>query len=74
MREERLQRELAISIIHVTHSQEQAMALADLVVVMEEGNIRQAGAPREVFERRRSAFIACFIGGICFIGGHNVLP
>jgi putative spermidine/putrescine transport system ATP-binding protein len=69
MREElkRLQRELAISFIHVTHSQEEAMALADLMVVMEEGNIRQAGAPREVFERPQSAFVARFIGG------HNVL-
>jgi putative spermidine/putrescine transport system ATP-binding protein len=69
MREElkRLQRELAISFIHVTHSQEEAMALADLMVVIEEGNIRQAGAPREVFERPQSAFVARFIGG------HNVL-
>jgi putative spermidine/putrescine transport system ATP-binding protein len=70
MREElkRLQRELAISFIHVTHSQEEAMALADLMVVMEDGHIRQAGAPRDVFERPQSAFVARFIGG------HNVLP
>ena len=44
------------------------MALADLMVVMEDGHIRQAGAPREVFERPQSAFVARFIGG------HNVLP
>jgi putative spermidine/putrescine transport system ATP-binding protein len=70
MREElkRLQRELGISFIHVTHSQEEAMALADLMVVMEDGRIRQSGTPREVFERPSSAFIARFIGG------HNVLP
>lgn len=70
MREElkRLQRELGISFIHVTHSQEEAMALADLMVVMEDGHIRQAGTPRDVFERPTSAFIARFIGG------HNVLP
>jgi putative spermidine/putrescine transport system ATP-binding protein len=70
MREElkRLQRELGISFIHVTHSQEEAMALADLMVVMEDGHIRQSGTPREVFERPSSAFIARFIGG------HNVLP
>ena len=70
MREElkRLQRELGISFIHVTHSQEEAMALADLMVVMEDGRIRQSGSPREVFERPASAFIARFIGG------HNVLP
>jgi putative spermidine/putrescine transport system ATP-binding protein len=70
MREElkRLQRELGISFIHVTHSQEEAMALADLMVVMEDGHIRQAGTPRAVFEEPASAFIARFIGG------HNVLP
>ena len=70
MREElkRLQRELGISFIHVTHSQEEAMALADLMVVMEDGHIRQAGSPRSVFEEPASAFIARFIGG------HNVLP
>ena len=64
----RLQRELGICFIHVTHSQDEAMAMADLMVVMEEGEIRQAGPPREVFERPASAFIARFIGG------HNVLP
>jgi putative spermidine/putrescine transport system ATP-binding protein len=63
----RLQRELRITFIHVTHSQDEAMALADLMVVMDQGRIRQAGAPREVFERPASAFIARFIGG------HNVL-
>ena len=62
------QRELKISFIHVTHSQEEAMALADLLVVMEGGHIRQSGTPREVFERPSSEFIARFIGG------HNVLP
>jgi putative spermidine/putrescine transport system ATP-binding protein len=69
MREElkKLQRDLAISFIHVTHSQEEAMALADLMVVMEDGHIRQAGAPRQVFERPVSPFVARFIGG------HNVL-
>ena len=70
MREElkRLQRELAITFIHVTHSQDEAMALADLMVVMDEGRIRQAGTPREIFEKPASAFIARFIGG------HNVVP
>ncbi|KAA5606407.1 ABC transporter ATP-binding protein [Roseospira marina] len=63
----RLQRELGITFIHVTHSQEEALALADLVVVMEDGHIRQAGPPREVFTRPRTPFVARFIGG------HNVL-
>jgi putative spermidine/putrescine transport system ATP-binding protein len=64
----RLQRELEITFIHVTHSQDEAMAMADLMVVMEDGVVRQAGAPREIFERPVSPFIARFIGG------HNVLP
>jgi len=70
MREElkRLQRTLGITFIHVTHSQDEAMALADLMVVMDNGHIRQAGTPREIFEKPASAFIARFIGG------HNVLP
>ena len=63
----RLQRSLGISFIHVTHSQEEALALADLVVVMDGGHIRQAGPPRDVFERPASAFVARFIGG------HNVV-
>jgi putative spermidine/putrescine transport system ATP-binding protein len=69
MREElkRLQMELGISFIHVTHSQEEAMALADLIVVMNDGQIEQAGAPRDVFNRPTTPFVARFIGG------HNVL-
>ncbi len=63
----RLQRELEITFIHVTHSQDEAMALADLMVVMEDGHIRQAGPPREIFEKPVNPFIARFIGG------HNVM-
>ena len=63
----KLQRELGISFIHVTHSQDEAMALADQMVVMDGGRISQAGSPREVFDRPANRFIARFIGG------HNVL-
>jgi putative spermidine/putrescine transport system ATP-binding protein len=58
----RWHRELKMSFVHVTHSQEEAMALADLVVVMNHGRIEQAGAAREVFERPRTEFVARFIG------------
>jgi len=70
MREElkQLQTRLGISFIHVTHSQDEAMALADLVVVMNSGRIEQAAPPREVFNRPASSFVARFVGG------HNVLP
>jgi putative spermidine/putrescine transport system ATP-binding protein len=63
----RLQLQLGISFIHVTHSQEEAMALADLVVVMNGGRIEQAAPPREVFNRPETAFVARFMGD------HNVL-
>ena len=70
MREElkALQTRLGISFIHVTHSQDEAMALADLVVVMNQGRIEQAATARDVFNKPASAFVARFIGG------HNVLP
>ncbi len=64
----RWQRELGISFIHVTHSQEEAMALADMIVVMNEGCIEQIGAPREVYNKPRTEFVARFMGG------NNVLP
>jgi len=63
----RLQNELGISFLHVTHSQDEAMALADLVVLMNGGRIEQSGSPRDVFNAPRTAFVAQFIGG------HNVI-
>jgi putative spermidine/putrescine transport system ATP-binding protein len=63
----RWQRELGMSFVHVTHSQEEAMALADQVVVMNHGRIEQVGSAREVFERPRTEFVALFIGA------HNVI-
>jgi putative spermidine/putrescine transport system ATP-binding protein len=63
----RLQKELGISFVHVTHSKDEAMALADLIVVMNGGHIEQAGSPRDVFNAPRTAFVAQFIGG------HNVI-
>jgi putative spermidine/putrescine transport system ATP-binding protein len=63
----RLQKELGISFVHVTHSQDEAMALADLIVVMNHGRIEQAGSPREVFNLPRTSFVAQFMGG------HNVI-
>src|SRR5258707_2729031 len=63
----RLQKELGISFLHVTHSQDEAMALADLIVVMNSGHIEQSGTPRDVFNAPRTAFVARFMGG------HNVI-
>jgi putative spermidine/putrescine transport system ATP-binding protein len=63
----RWHQELGVSFIHVTHSQEEAMALADVVVVMNHGRIEQTGSARDVFERPRTEFVARFIGA------HNVI-
>jgi putative spermidine/putrescine transport system ATP-binding protein len=63
----RWQQELGFTFVHVTHSQEEALALADQIVVMNQGRIEQTGAPREVFNRPRSEFVARFIGA------HNVI-
>lgn len=62
-----LQKKLGITFVHVTHSQVEAMALADLVVVMQGGSIEQADNPRVVFNTPANTFVAKFIGG------HNVL-
>ncbi len=65
MREElrRLQKEIGITFIHVTHTQPEALALADLIVVMDEGRIDQAGSAREIFNQPVSGYVAEFMGG-----------
>ncbi len=63
----RLQQELGIVFVHVTHSQDEAMAIADMLVIMNAGRIEQIGSPRQVFNSPRTEFVARFIGG------HNVL-
>ena len=63
----RLQRELGISFVHVTHSQDESLALSDVIMVMNEGRIEQAGPPAEVFNAPRTEFVARFIGA------HNVV-
>ena len=63
----KLQRELGISFVHVTHGQDEALALADEIVVMNNAVIEQAGSARDVFNAPTTAFVAQFIGG------HNVI-
>jgi len=63
----RWQKELGLTFIHVTHSQEEAMALADTMVVMNQGRIEQVGSPHEIYNQPATEFIARFMGG------HNVL-
>jgi putative spermidine/putrescine transport system ATP-binding protein len=63
----KLQRELGITFVHVTHGQDEAMALANIVVLMNAGRIEQQGSPREIFNHPKTEFTARFIGG------HNVI-
>ena len=58
----RLQQELRITTIYVTHDQEEALSLSDRVAVMRDGRVLQVGPPRELYERPRTRFVADFVG------------
>ena len=64
-----MQRELGITFVHVTHTQLEAIALADLVVVMEKGKIRQAGPARDVYDSPKDRYVAEFLGGQNVLSG-----
>jgi putative spermidine/putrescine transport system ATP-binding protein len=57
-----LQRELGIAFVHVTHNQEEALSMADEIVVMEGGHIQQLGSPAEISQRPANVFVAAFMG------------
>ncbi len=58
----KLQKELAITTIYVTHDQEEALTLSDRIAVIEHGRLQQVGSPWELYERPANAFVADFIG------------
>jgi iron(III) transport system ATP-binding protein len=58
----KLQQELGITTVYVTHDQEEALSLSDRVAVLREGRVLQVGPPRELYERPRSRFVADFVG------------
>ena len=58
----RIQSEVGITFVHVTHDQEEAMTMADTIAVMHGGRIEQLGTPIELYERPRTAFVAGFLG------------
>ncbi|HWD16573.1 MAG TPA: ABC transporter ATP-binding protein [Casimicrobiaceae bacterium] len=64
-----LQQRLGITAVFVTHDQEEALTLSDRVAVMRNGVIEQIGAPREIYDRPRSAFVASFLGASNFVAG-----
>jgi ABC-type Fe3+/spermidine/putrescine transport system ATPase subunit len=57
-----LQRQLGITTVFVTHDQEEALTMSDRIAVMRDGVIEQLGAPREVYERPATEFVATFLG------------
>lgn len=65
----RLQRELGITFIYVTHSHSEAFSLADRVVIMNGGKIEQQGSPQDIFLRPATRFVAQFVGGISIFSG-----
>ncbi|WP_297420150.1 ABC transporter ATP-binding protein [Thermococcus sp.] len=64
----RIQRELGITVIYVTHDQEEAMAISDRIAVMNVGTVEQVGTPKEIYESPRTEFVASFMGKT------NVIP
>ena len=68
----RLQRELRITTVYVTHDQSEALALSHQIAVMHDGRIQQIGTPREVYERPASTFVADFVGNTNFLDGRVV--
>jgi iron(III) transport system ATP-binding protein len=65
----RLQQELGITMVYVTHDQEEALSIADRVVVMEEGVFKQVGTPMEIYKNPQSSFVADFVGTSNFFDG-----
>jgi spermidine/putrescine transport system ATP-binding protein len=64
-----LQRQLGITFLFVTHDQEEAFAMSDRVVVMNQGYIEQVGSPQEIYEEPESLFVARFVGEINILEG-----
>jgi len=69
MRDElrKLQKRLGITSLYVTHDQEEAMAISDRIVIMQDGFIRQVGSPRQIYEQPRTRFVANFMGKANFV-------
>ena len=65
----RIQQAMGITFIYVTHDQEEALAMSDTVVVMDEGRIQQIGTPEDIYNEPKNAFVADFIGESNIIDG-----
>ncbi|MDD5605685.1 MAG: ABC transporter ATP-binding protein [Dehalococcoidales bacterium] len=65
----KIQEHLGITTVYVTHDQEEAMGIADRIVIMNNGAIEQIGSPKDIYEKPKTRFAADFIGDINFIEG-----
>jgi spermidine/putrescine transport system ATP-binding protein len=65
----RIQHDMGITFVHVTHDQEEAMTMADVIAVMNRGRIEQLGPPDELYERPRTSFVARFLGASNLLNG-----
>lgn len=74
MRDEirKIQKEVGITSLYVTHDQSEAMGLSDKVVIMKDGIIQQVGSPREIYQKPANEFVASFIGKANKVKGHVV--
>src|SRR5207247_696389 len=68
----RLQREIGVTTIYVTHDQEEALTMSDRIAVMKSGRIEQIGSPLEIYERPENTFVADFIGTTNLLHGRLV--
>jgi putative spermidine/putrescine transport system ATP-binding protein len=69
-----LQRQLGLTTVMVTHDQEEALTMADRLVVMNEGSVRQVGSQRDLYERPADRFVAGFVGRSTFLAGSIEAP
>jgi ABC-type Fe3+/spermidine/putrescine transport system ATPase subunit len=69
-----LQRRVGVTFVLVTHDQEEALSISDLIGVMNQGRLEQVGEPREVYERPRTRFVASFLGTVNWINGVGIRP
>jgi sulfate transport system ATP-binding protein len=70
----RLHDEVHVTTVLVTHDQEEAMAIADRIVVLDKGRVQQVGAPRELYERPANAFVMKFLGPVSKLNDRLVRP
>lgn len=64
-----VQRKLGVTTVYVTHDQEEALSMADIIAVMNKGHVEQIGSPRQIYERPATKFVASFVGNTNILEG-----